>query len=230
LHATKGNSSEKNNDNFNARWPFLFNAYGGDTAIERWQQYLRGWKEKKEILQKLDTLDKKAETCLLSTQEDGLKKHITSYYKSLFGPADESNTAMNRLGVMVMKGFSENFTQKGHQLLGLKINFHKSLDFFWQSDQQKKKYRLAKLLNEDGILYNIVRYKHATGSSGGELGELFSSQKWNGSKKCISLAIDLLYLWIWGLLGCRGSIKTQRQRYIRNDVMLAGPGTLFPII
>ncbi|KAL5658566.1 hypothetical protein ACJX0J_031729, partial [Zea mays] len=46
-------------------------------------------------------------------------------------------------------------------------------------------------------------------------------QKWNGSKK-ISLAIDLLYLWIWGLLGCRGSIKTQRQRYIRNDVMLAG--------
>ncbi|KAL5642783.1 hypothetical protein ACJX0J_001431, partial [Zea mays] len=101
------NSSEKNNDNFNSRWPFLFNAYGGDTAIERWQQYLRGWKEKKEILQKLDILDKKAETCLLSTQEDGLKKHITSYYKSLFGP-----TAMNRLptqtaGVMVMKGFSE---------------------------------------------------------------------------------------------------------------------------
>ncbi|KAL5648918.1 hypothetical protein ACJX0J_039727, partial [Zea mays] len=63
--------------------------------------------------------------------------------------------------------------------------------------------------------------KHTTGSSGGELGELFSSKKWIGSKK-ISLAIDLLYLWIWGLLGCRGSIKTQRQRYIRNDVMLAG--------
>ncbi|KAL5653623.1 hypothetical protein ACJX0J_032942, partial [Zea mays] len=72
------NSSEKNNDNFNSRWPFLFNADGQKT--------------RKEILQKLDILDKKAETCLLSTQEDGLKKHITSYYKSLFGP-----TAMNRL-------------------------------------------------------------------------------------------------------------------------------------
>ncbi|KAL5674215.1 hypothetical protein ACJX0J_018521, partial [Zea mays] len=73
------------------------------------------------------------------------------------------------------------------------------------------------------------------GSSGGELGELLASKRevflpvYNGSKKCISLAIDLLYLWIWGLLGCRGSIKTQRQRYIRNDVMLAGPGTLFPL-
>ncbi|KAL5681887.1 hypothetical protein ACJX0J_008272, partial [Zea mays] len=96
-----GNSSEKNNDNFNSRWPFLFNADGQKT--------------RKEILQKLDTLDKKAETCLLSTQEDGLKKHITSYYKSLFGPENTSltadftidETAMNRLGVMVMKGFSE---------------------------------------------------------------------------------------------------------------------------
>jgi exonuclease III len=152
--------------------------YGGASALVRWQnklrklrQYLRGWakntsgsnkKEKKEVLGRLDILDKKAETGLLSTQEvdmrnflrnrlaamlreeevkwyqraktkgllegdantkyfhlvangkhrktriyklldgDGvisgdveLKKHITSYYKNLFGPAEDSNFHLN---------------------------------------------------------------------------------------------------------------------------------------
>ncbi|PVH35203.1 hypothetical protein PAHAL_7G126000 [Panicum hallii] len=59
--------------------------YGGSSALERWQnkirrvrQFLRGWakntsgsnkKEKKEILQKLDILDRKAESNELSSQE-----------------------------------------------------------------------------------------------------------------------------------------------------------------
>ncbi|KAL5670021.1 hypothetical protein ACJX0J_022242 [Zea mays] len=48
--------------------------YGGNTAIERWQGWAKNTsgsnkKEKKEIIQKLDLLDKRAETCMLSTQE-----------------------------------------------------------------------------------------------------------------------------------------------------------------
>jgi hypothetical protein len=59
--------------------------YGGSSVLERWQnkirrvrQFLRGWakntsgsnkKEKKEILQKLDILDRKAESNELSSQE-----------------------------------------------------------------------------------------------------------------------------------------------------------------
>ncbi|KAL5670949.1 hypothetical protein ACJX0J_015255, partial [Zea mays] len=225
------NSSEKNNDNFNSRWPFLFNAYGGDTAIERWQQYLRGWaKTRKEILQKLDTLDKKAETCLLSTQEDGLKKHITSYYKSLFGPADESNdipqiteeentsltadftideTAMNRLPTQTAGVKNGVIGLGGFKKIGL------SEDGMWQQILRKK-YLGNKTFGQ--VLMVCSKFWEDNLHQNGK----FSSQKWNGSKKCISLAIDLLYLWIWDLLGCRGSIKTQRQRYIRNDVMLAG--------
>ncbi|KAL5650851.1 hypothetical protein ACJX0J_036309, partial [Zea mays] len=227
------NSSEKNNDNFNARWPFLFNALdrilvstewelNGDNLASsaqpefkdsgRWslkfgQRSMVGQKTRKEILQKLDTLDKKAETCLLSTQEDGENTSLTADFT-----IDE--TAMNRLGVK-------------NGVIGLLILCAFEQLFFWQSDQQKKKYRLAKLLNEDGMWQQILRKKYLGNKTFGQVlmvcsnlhqNGKFSSQKWNGSKKCISLAIDLLYLWIWGLLGCRGSIKTQRQRYIRNDV------------
>ena len=61
----------------------------GHTPLEKWQakirrlrQYLRGWaknvsgaykKEKKTLLEKLDELDKKAETMLLTSQEVNLK-------------------------------------------------------------------------------------------------------------------------------------------------------------
>ena len=61
----------------------------GHTPLEKWQaklrrllQYLRGWaknvcgaykKEKKALLEKLDELDKKAETMLLTSQEVNLK-------------------------------------------------------------------------------------------------------------------------------------------------------------
>ena len=61
----------------------------GHTPLEKWQakirrlrQYLRGWaknvsgaykKEKKILLEKLDELDKKAETMLLTSQEVNLK-------------------------------------------------------------------------------------------------------------------------------------------------------------
>ncbi|KAL5650399.1 hypothetical protein ACJX0J_041208 [Zea mays] len=202
------NSSEKNNDNFNARWPFLFNALdrilvstewelNGDNLASsaqpefkdsgRWslkfgQRSMVGQKTRKEILQKLDTLDKKAETCLLSTQEDGENTSLTADFT-----IDE--TAMNRLGVK-------------NGVIGL--GGFKKIG-----------------LSEDGMWQQILRKKYLGNKTFGQV-LMFSSQKWNGSKKCISLAIDLLYLWIWGLLGCRGSIKTQRQRYIRNDVMLAG--------
>ena len=61
----------------------------GHTPLEKWQakirrlrQYLRGWaknvrgaykKEQKTLLEKLDELDKKAETMLLTSQEVNLK-------------------------------------------------------------------------------------------------------------------------------------------------------------
>ena len=73
--------------------------YGGNTAIERWQQkirklrqYLRGWakntsgsnkKEKKEIIQKLDLLDKRAETCMLSTQEVDMRTFLRNRLASM---------------------------------------------------------------------------------------------------------------------------------------------------
>ena len=64
----------------------------GPTPMETWQakirrlhQHLRGWskntsgklkKEKKKILDKLDSLDKKAETCIISPQEVDLKQYL----------------------------------------------------------------------------------------------------------------------------------------------------------
>ena len=64
----------------------------GSTLMERWQakirrlcQHLRGWakntsgalkKEKKKILDRLDNLDKKAETSILSPQEVDLKQYL----------------------------------------------------------------------------------------------------------------------------------------------------------
>ena len=64
----------------------------GPTPMETWQtkirrlrQHLRGWakntsgilkKEKKKILDKLDSLDKKAETCILSPQKVDLKQYL----------------------------------------------------------------------------------------------------------------------------------------------------------
>lgn len=48
------------------------------TILERMGKNTSGSnkKEKKEILQKLDTLDKKAETCLLSTQEVDMRSFL----------------------------------------------------------------------------------------------------------------------------------------------------------
>jgi len=71
----------------------------GTTAMERWhakvrklRQYLRGWaknvsgsnkKEKKELLDKLDVLDKKAEHSLLTSQEIDLKNFMSNRLATL---------------------------------------------------------------------------------------------------------------------------------------------------
>ena len=71
----------------------------GGIAMERWQnkvrrlrQFLRGWaknvsghnkKEKKDLLDKLDALDKKAEMSPLSTQELDIKNYMSNRLASL---------------------------------------------------------------------------------------------------------------------------------------------------
>ncbi|KAL5661821.1 hypothetical protein ACJX0J_028946, partial [Zea mays] len=66
----------------------------GETAIQIWQNKMRGWKQ--QLLELIDELNKKADILREEEDEDGaciadkeeLKSHITSYYKNLFGKPD----------------------------------------------------------------------------------------------------------------------------------------------
>jgi hypothetical protein len=75
-------------------WDIWTNTVVGDSPMERWQgkicrlrQFLRGWakntsgqykKEKKEILNELDRLDKKAEHTPLEAEESSVKKCLNN--------------------------------------------------------------------------------------------------------------------------------------------------------
>ncbi|KAL5675653.1 hypothetical protein ACJX0J_011784, partial [Zea mays] len=91
--------------------------YGGNTAIERWQGWAKNTsgsnkKEKKEIIQKLDLLDKRAETCMLSTQEVDM----------LASMLREEEVKKKLSGVVRMIKFAGRLAKREGQISGVLLN------------------------------------------------------------------------------------------------------------
>jgi hypothetical protein len=138
----------------------------GQTPMERWQrkirrvqQYLRGWmknvsvqykKEKKEILNTLDSLDKKAESCPLESDEWDYKQYLNNRLAELL--KEEEIKWYQRAKVKeLLEGDSNtkyfqliaNGKHRKTRIFQLQHD-ERVIRFFWQHDSQKKEYRLTK--------------------------------------------------------------------------------------
>lgn len=131
--------------------------WGGTSALEKWQnkirkvrQHLRGWaknisgsnkKEKKEILSKLDILDKKAETVLLSTQE-----------------IDTKNFLRNRLAAMLREDEIKWYQRA--KTKGLLEGDSNTKYFHLVANGKHKKTRIYRLMNGDNVITEDIDLKN----------------------------------------------------------------------